>query len=54
MSGDDLFWMIFLKGFALVAFLGVVRLLAMAIRRYLPEGRLKRILFSPLPGHRKR
>lgn len=54
MSGDDLFLMILLKGFVLVIFLAGVRLLAKGIWRLLPEGRLKRILFAPLPGHRKR
>jgi hypothetical protein len=29
-------------------------LLARVIQRHLPDGRLKRLLFSPLPGHKSR
>jgi hypothetical protein len=40
----------------LVAFivLGLVLWLCDAIHRKMPDGRLKRLLFRPLPGHRQR
>lgn len=45
---------IIVKPFIALLFLFVVWLIAKAIYKVMPEGRLKRILFSPLPGHRER
>lgn len=45
---------IFLKPFFALLFLVPVFLIAGLIDRYMPDSKLKRILFSPLPGHRKR
>jgi membrane protein required for beta-lactamase induction len=50
----NLFWSILLKPFAAVALFVLAWAVARTIHRFMPEGRLKRILFSPLPGHRRR
>lgn len=51
---EDLFLTIFVKPFVLLVFLILVRAVAMIFERFIPDGRVKRILFSPLPGHRNR
>lgn len=43
-----------LKPFIAVAMLLIAFVIAGLIHRWLPEGKLKRILFSPLPGQRSR
>jgi branched-subunit amino acid ABC-type transport system permease component len=43
-----------LKPFIAVAFFMLAWMISRVIWRYLPESKLKTILFSPLPGHRKR
>lgn len=45
---------IFLKPFIALLFLSIVWIVAAVIYRYMPDSRIKRILFSPLPGHRER
>lgn len=50
----DLFLAVLLKPFVAFVVLVPVLLLADWIYRKMPNGRLKRILFSPLPGHRQR
>lgn len=45
---------VFLKPFFAVVFFTVAWLISRLIWRWLPDGKVKRILFSPLPGHRKR
>lgn len=50
----DLFLAVLLKPFVALAVFVPVGLLADWIYRKLPNGRLKKILFSPLPGHRQR
>jgi hypothetical protein len=42
------------KPFVALLILVPALLLARLIQRYLPDGRLKRLLFSPLPGHKRR
>lgn len=44
---------IVLKPFIAVLFFFLAFLIAAVIHRLMPNGKLKRILFSPLPGHRK-
>ena len=44
---------VFLKPFIALIFLSIVWIIAAVINRYMPDSRIKRILFSPLPGHRK-
>ena len=43
-----------LKPLAALIVLVPVLLLSKAIHRWMPDGKLKRILFSPLPGHKGR
>lgn len=43
---------IVLKPFVAVVMIFVAVCVAMLVHRWLPDGKLKRILFSPLPGHR--
>lgn len=45
---------VFLKPFIATIVLTLVLLLAALIYRGLPDGRLKRWLFAPLPGHKPR
>lgn len=45
---------VFLKPFVAVLFFTVAWLISRVIWRLLPDGKLRRLLFSPLPGHRKR
>ncbi len=40
--------------FVAVAFFAGARVLSQRMRKYLPEGRFKRMLYSPLPGHGER
>lgn len=54
MTGLDLFLMIVVKPFVFLAFFLIVALIALGLRRIIPDGRIKRILFSPLPGHSSR
>jgi hypothetical protein len=42
------------KPFVAVAFFLLAWAISRVIWRYLPDSKIKRILFSPLPGHRKR
>jgi hypothetical protein len=49
-----LFWSIFLKPFIAVFFFLIVAMITRFLYRVIPNGRIKRILFSPLPGHRNR
>ncbi len=51
---DDWLLALLLKPFFAVLFFFFVFCLARVIRRLMPDGKLKRILFSPLPGHRER
>ena len=41
------------KPFAALAFFLVAWLIAKALKRLIPEGRLKQVLYSPLPWLRK-
>ena len=50
----ELFLAILLKPFVALVIFSIVFLIAGLIHKLMPEGRLKRILFSPLPGHRRR
>lgn len=50
----DLFLVIFLKPFIAVVVFFFVFVIAALLERVIPDGRIKRILYSPLPGHRKR
>lgn len=49
-------WLIALviKGLVAVAVFTPVLLLSRLIYRYMPDSKLKRVLFSPLPGHKGR
>lgn len=42
------------KGFAAFVIFFIVYLIAGLVWRVMPDCRLKRILFAPLPGHRRR
>lgn len=44
---------IFLKPFVALAILVPVRIFSEMLRRRMPDSRLKRLLFLPLPGHRR-
>lgn len=44
---------LFLRPFVAVVILVLAALVASLVWRWLPEGRIKRMLFSPLPGHRR-
>jgi hypothetical protein len=43
-----------LKPFVAVIFFVLAWAISRLFWRYLPEGKVKKVLFSPLPGHRKR
>lgn len=45
---------IFVKPFVFLAVFVVIYFIKEAIWRVLPDGKIKRVLFSPLPGHRER
>lgn len=45
---------VLLKGIIGFAFLSLVFVIAAVVYRIMPDSKIKRILFSPLPGHRKR
>lgn len=45
---------VLLKGFFAVAFFMVVWLIAAGLYKVIPDGKIKRALYSPLPGHRHR
>ena len=49
-------WLLAVLTKAFVAFVifFIVYLIAGLVWRYMPDCRLKRILFTPLPGHRRR
>lgn len=49
-------WLIaaFLKPFVLLVFFLFVWAISRLVYKLIPEGKIKRALFSPLPGHRKR
>lgn len=48
----ELFLAVLIKPFVAVVVFFFVFMLASLIHKALPEGRLKKILFSPLPGHK--
>jgi hypothetical protein len=50
----ELFWSMLLKPFIAVPVFFLVFLIAALVHKYMPEGKLKKILFSPLPGHKAR
>lgn len=50
----ELFLTVLVKPFVALVVFFLVFLIAAGIHRVMPEGRLKRILFSPLPGHKSR
>jgi len=50
----ELFLAILLKPFVALVFLTAALLIAGLIHKYMPDSKLKRILFSPLPGHKRR
>lgn len=50
----ELFLAILLKPFVALVFLTAALLIAGLIHKYMPNSKLKRILFSPLPGHKRR
>jgi hypothetical protein len=50
----NLFWAMLLKPFVALVVFFFVFLIAGAVHRYMPDGKLKRVLFSPLPGHKRR
>lgn len=50
----DLLLAVVLKPFAALVILVPALMLAAWIHRRMPDSKLKRILFSPLPGHRQR
>lgn len=45
---------ILIKGLVALAVFLPVYLICKLVHRYMPDGKLKRILFSPLPGHKAR
>lgn len=45
---------VFLKGFFALLFFSFVWLVAAGLYKLIPDGKIKRFLFSPLPGHRRR
>lgn len=45
---------IVVKPFIALLFMLLVWIIAAVIHKVMPDCKLKRILFSPLPGHRKR
>jgi len=45
---------VFLKPFIFLVFCVLIYFVKAAIWKLLPDGKVKRILFSPLPGHRER
>lgn len=51
---DNWLLAIVLKPFILLCMFVPVRMLTIALERHMRDSRLKRILFSPLPGHRQR
>jgi hypothetical protein len=50
----SLFLAVLLKPFIALLIMVPVYLICGAIERWMPESKLKRLLFSPLPGHRSR
>lgn len=48
----ELFLAVLLKPFIAVPVFFLVFLVASLVHKYLPDGKLKKILFSPLPGHK--
>ena len=50
----ELFIAILLKPFVALAFLTAALLIAGLVHKYMPDSKIKRILFSPLPGHKSR
>lgn len=45
---------LFLKPLLGFVFLLLIWLIASVLHRVIPDGKVKRVLYSPLPGHRKR
>lgn len=45
---------VFLKPFFALVFFTFTWLVSRLIWKILPDGKIKKVLFSPLPGHRKR
>ena len=52
--GLSVFLSVLLKPFVAFLLLLPVLLIAALIHKYLPDGKLRRILFRPLPGHKRR
>lgn len=50
----ELFLAVLIKPFVAVVVFFFVFLLAGLIHKSMPDGKLKKILFSPLPGHKRR
>lgn len=50
----DFFLAVFFKPFIVFVLFLLVYLIAQLFWKVLPDGRIKRILFSPLPGHEAR
>ncbi len=44
---------VFVKPFIFLAFFVVIYFVKEAIWKLLPDSKFKRVLFSPLPGHRR-
>jgi hypothetical protein len=43
-----------LRPFVALSFFVLAWLVAALVHKYMPDGRLKRLLFAPLPGHKRR
>lgn len=49
------FWLaVLVKPFVALVVFFFVFLIAGLVHKHMPEGKLKKILFSPLPGHKRR
>jgi hypothetical protein len=52
--GMNFFWGLLFAPFFAVLFFGTALWLSRKLWKRLPDSRIKRLLFSPLPGHRPR
>lgn len=50
----ELFLTMLVKPFVAFVMLCLVFVIAALLHKVIPEGKIKRILYSPLPGHRKK
>lgn len=50
----ELFLALLVKPFVVLLVMLPVVLIAALLHRYMPDCKLKRVLFAPLPGHKRR